>query len=150
MRYCFPVSACAPLCSEFCTQTGARPDFFMPSSCAAAPDISMTLLPEYGPRSFTVTVTLRSLLRLVTLSSVPRGNFLLAAVNAFGSNFSPLAVFWPFILVPYQDAVPVWMHFNGETWAAACAEDSAGTEGRLQPGVIVNRKIIAKIRNSVR
>ena len=43
-----------------------------------------------GPRSFILTIT--DLPLCVTLSNVPKGSVLCAAVNALGLNFSPLAV----------------------------------------------------------
>src|SRR6185436_16649259 len=58
----------------------------------------------YGPRSVTVTRTLRPLRRLVTRSLVPNGSVLCAAVRRSWSNTWPLAVRRPWKPVPYQDA----------------------------------------------
>jgi hypothetical protein len=48
-----------------------------------------------GPRSVTSTITDFPLASLVTLSFVPKGNFLWAAVYFELSKFFPLAVFLP-------------------------------------------------------
>jgi hypothetical protein len=62
---------------------------------AAAFDRSMILPATKGPRSLMRTTTLLPSARLVTVTKVPKGSFLWAAVMARMSNDSPLAVFLP-------------------------------------------------------
>src|SRR5947209_2326494 len=53
-----------------------------------------------------VTSTCLPFSRLVTTASVPSGSEGWAAVSLFWSNFSPLAVFFPWCHGPYHDATP--------------------------------------------
>src|SRR5690606_17657017 len=75
--------------------TRAVPARYIPISRAAAAETSITRLPVKGPRSLMRTTTERSLRRLVTRTSEPKGREGCAAVNASGRNGSPLAVGWP-------------------------------------------------------
>ena len=59
-----------------------------------------------GPRSLIFTMTERPLSRFVTRTRVPKGKLGCAAVKAFMSNTSPLAVCRPWKRLPYQDAIP--------------------------------------------
>src|SRR5262244_2587778 len=64
----------------------------MSSSCAARRERSIIRLFEpCGPRSLIFTTTLLLFFRFVTLTIVPRGSVLCAAVKASLSYFSPLA-----------------------------------------------------------
>src|SRR6478672_11278538 len=84
--------------TDYCTTssfTFAVPERTMPSTCAAEYDTSTTRPGTYGPRSLTRTVTDLPVVVLVTRSLVPNGRLGCAAVNSFGSNFSPLAVDFP-------------------------------------------------------
>ena len=77
-----------------------------PSFRAAAFDTSITRPRTCGPRSTIRTVTLRPLRRSVTRTRLPNGRVRCAAIMAFGSNFTPLAVRLPANLSPYHDALP--------------------------------------------
>ena len=91
-------------------QTDTKPGFFISSLWAASPDKSIILFFKYGPRSLTLTITLRPFSRLITFKYVPKGNCLCAAVNALGSYLSPFAVRWPALFSPYHEAIPIWAH----------------------------------------
>src|SRR5690606_32782066 len=88
------------------TSTLPVPRMWMPSLIAAAYDRSMMRPAWNGPRSFTRTVTLRPLSRLVTRAYVGSGRVLCAALNWYMSYGSRLEVARPWNLLPYHDAVP--------------------------------------------
>ena len=85
--------------------------------------------PTKGPRSFTLTTTLRPLRRFVTFTFVPNGNVGCAIVSALALNSSPLAVGrlwnWP----PYQETVPSWT----AAWAMPNGTSSASTANASSP-----------------
>lgn len=84
--------------------TLAVPLSSIPIACAAPLLKSMALLPWNGPLSFITTTALLPVATQVTLTFVPNGNFLCAAVIAYWLKRSPLAVFLPWKPGPYQDA----------------------------------------------
>lgn len=94
-----------PKISTLTVQTPPQPIFR-----AAALDRSNCLPLMNGPLSLITTIT--DLPLCVTLSLVPKGNVLCAAVKAFGLNFCPLAVILlllhsPGLTQSYQDATIV-------------------------------------------
>ena len=71
----------------------------IPSRRAASWDKSIPRPWIYGPRSFITTLQVFPLRRFFTVTLVPNGKVLLAAVILFGSIVSPDAVFRPGIPV---------------------------------------------------
>jgi len=88
------------------TRTSATPFLLMLSVLPAAAERSNIRCRTYGPRSFTRTLTTLPVDRFVTLTTVPRGKVLCAAVNWWGLKCSPLAVGRPSFSRPYHDAKP--------------------------------------------
>src|SRR5437870_6583648 len=84
-----------------------------PSRWAAAYERSITRRPANGPRSLMRTSTERPLSKLVTRTRVPSGSVRCAAVSAFMSYASPLAVGLPWCWRPYQEAIPVCWKSSG-------------------------------------
>ena len=78
--------------------TLAIPALTIPIAVAAALLKSIILPATNGPLSFTRTVTDFPFVVFVTLTIVPKGSFLCAAVNLELLNASPLAVACPFNL----------------------------------------------------
>jgi len=72
----------------------------------AASDRSRILPATNGPRSLIRTTTVFPFSLLVTLTRVPNGRVLWAAVKAFLLNFSPLAVGKPWASLPYHEHIP--------------------------------------------
>ncbi len=86
-------------------RTEAVPEWIMPSFWAAPRVRSITRPRTKGPRSLMRTTTERPLLRLSTLTRVPKGRLRWAAARAFAFILSPLAVLVPML---YHDALPHW------------------------------------------
>ena len=84
------------------------PEWTNPRRLAAAHETSIKRRPMCGPRSFTRSNMFLLFLRLVTRMVVPKGSVRCAAVNAFESKISPLAVVFPWNSWPYQLATPIW------------------------------------------
>lgn len=59
------------------------------------------------PRSLILTMTDLPVLTAVTLTRVPKGRVRWQAVRRVSLKVSPLAVFLPFHMEPYQEAMPV-------------------------------------------
>ena len=103
-----------------CKATCARPAWRMPRRSAAASLRSMMSWGLKGPRSLMRTVTSRPLLRLTTRTRLPKGRVLCAAVKAWRSKRSPLAVRRPcHRLPPYQVASPRCSNVVGSSCAKA-------------------------------
>lgn len=81
-----------------------RPSPVIPRARAAANERSSIRPRTYGPRSVIVTTTCRR--PCWTLTRVPNGNVLCAAVKALGLKRLPLALRDP-DSYPYHDAIPV-------------------------------------------
>src|SRR3954454_10093218 len=97
----------------------------MPTASAAAFERSITRPWAYGPRSLMRTTTDFPLCSLVTLTLVPNGRVLWAAVRSLVLKVSPIAVRLSWKPGPYQEAAPVWI---GLVSSAA-----AGVAPRAQP-----------------
>src|SRR4051794_18544400 len=78
----------------------------MPIRCAAAYDKSMMRPCRNGPRSLTRTTTLLPDATFVTRAYDGSGSVGCAAVIPYMSYVSPIDVFRPWNLRPYQDATP--------------------------------------------
>src|SRR5512142_1646381 len=83
--------------------------------------------PPYGPRSLMRTTVLRPLRRLITRTRVFMCSVRCAAVNAYMSNRSPLAVRCPCCSRPYHDALP-------SSTATTPARDGGGTSRTVDVG----------------
>lgn len=83
--------------------TFVHPEFTKPSWPATFLVTSMIRPLVNGPRSLIRTMAERPLRKFVTLTLVPNGNVLWAAVMVLGLALSPLAVF---DVMAYQDAFP--------------------------------------------
>lgn len=106
------------------TRTGASPCPVKPSRRAAARDRSMIRFPIQGPRSRIRTITDRPFRKFVTRTRVPSGRVRCAAIISCSLNGSPHAIRWPWLLLPYQLAVPYctrWITRRrpGACWARA-------------------------------
>ena len=75
--------------------TFATPASIIPIDLAAALDKSIIRPLTNGPRSFILTLTDLLFAMVVTVTMVPNGSVLCAAVIPSGINFSPLAVIRP-------------------------------------------------------
>jgi len=97
------------------TRTGVVPESTNPRRSAAFHDTSIRRCPKWGPRSLIRSRIFLRLLRLVTLTVVPKGKVGCAAVRPLESYTSPFAVVFPSNSSPYQLASPVCASTLGTT-----------------------------------